>query len=257
VSREGNIKSRSITMPFNELQRRDSWPPTVVRLCDDDVAGDADPDTIDENPFAYFLTSPDELDDFFDDDEDLSAGIETPDSAHSPVREVSPSALQRASLDLNDDDDEEEYDFGLAMPVSLKEFTTKHNSMRKARAEQRKADGLGMLGLGISLSQSTAARGRAKLRLVPTRGYRGRGQTRSRSLSARRPPQSWREPSPEIFSIKEERESDEDGKSAERMESDKAISSSAPTTSRIGVGGLAASSPVPISKPKKKVHWAF
>jgi hypothetical protein len=239
---------------FNELQRRDSWPPTIVRLHNDH--GDDDTDAIDENPFSFFLTSPDDIDDFFD-EEDLDAGIETPESAKSPVREISPSALQRAPLH-DDEDEEENYDFGLAMPLSLKDFTTKHTSVRKQRAEQRKKDGLEVTGLGILLLEhmsKPSTRGRAKIRPIPTRGARGRGQTRS--LSARRP-QSWREPSPEIFSIKEERESDDDLKfEEEQKENSMPVSASAPTTGRIGPGGLRPSSPVSIPKPKKRVHWAF
>lgn len=237
---------------YNELHRRDSWPPTIVHLrsSDNDDASDA----IDDNPFSFFLTSPDELDDFFDDDE-LDAGIETPESSKSPVREVSPSSLQRASHTPDEQDGEEEnYDFGLAMPLSLKDFSAKHTSVRKKREEQRKADGLA-LGLGILFPEHTSlamatTRGRGKIRLVPTRGVRGRGQTRS--LSARRP-QSWREPSPEIFSIKEERESDDDMK----VDGTETMSASAPSTSKIGMGGMRSSSPVPIPKPKKRVHWAF
>lgn len=242
----------TFTMPsYNELQRRDSWPPTIVHLRSSN--NDADPDVIDDNPFAFFLTSPDELDDFFD-DEELDAGIETPESSKSPVREVSPSSLQRAPLTLDEQDKEENYDFGLAMPLSLKDFSAKHTSVRKKREEQRKAEELA-LGLGILFPEHAslamaATRGRGKIRLVPTRGARGRGQTRS--LSARRT-QSWREPSPEIFSIKEEKESHDDTK----VEGTEPISASAPTTSKIGVGGLRASSPVPIPKPKKRVHWAF
>lgn len=240
-------------MPFNELQRRDSWPPTIVRFRDEESN---ESDAIDENPFAFFLTSPEDDDEFFD--EDLSAGIETPESSPSPVREISPSSLQRDPLP--DDDVEEDYQFGLAMPLSLKDFSLKHTSARKAHkeAEKRHADEYLMKGLGITLPNhisKPAVRGRATIRLVPTRGARGRGQTRS--LSARRP-QSWREPSPEIFSIKEERESD-DGVKVEDAdkENEMPISASAPSSTRIGVGGMATVSPVPIPKPKKRVHWAL
>jgi len=230
-------------MPFNELQRRDSWPPTIVRIHNEDADTS---DAIDDNPFAFFLTSPEELDEFFDDDDALSAGIETPDSAKSPVREISPSALQRAPLDDDDDDDDEDYDFGLAMPLSLKDFTFKHNSGRKSRAEQRQKDGL--TGLGITLQQNAALRGRARVQLVPSRG-RGRGQTRS--LSNRRK-NSWREPSPEIFTITEERESDDDAKHEGGKESEILVSSSAPASTQIGT------LPIDIpKKPKKRVHWAF
>jgi hypothetical protein len=230
-------------MPFNELQRRDSWPPTIIRIRDNEP-DDLDTDAIDENPFSFFLTSPEDVDDDFD---DLSAGIEGDASDKNQIREISPSALQRAPLE--DDEDE---DFGLAMPLTLKDFTASHTSGRKSRLDKIKEDGL--TGLGISLPEFSIARGRAKVRLTPMRGGRGRGQTRS--LSARRP-HSWREPSPELTSIKEERESDdgEDGKAQGRIESigthKLVLSSSAPASAMVRQGA----SPSP--KPKKRVHWAF
>ena len=232
-------------MPFNELQRRDSWPPTIVRIRDDEPE-DLDTDAIDENPFSFFLTSPEDLDDDFD---DLSAGIEGDGSDKSQIREVSPSVLQRTPLE---DDDDEDDDFGLAMPLSLKDFTLTHTSGRKSRLDKRKEDGL--TGLGISLPEFTTARGRAKVRLTAMRGGRGRGQTRS--LSARRP-HSWREPSPELNSIKEERESDdgEEGKASGKADitekHEPMLSSSAPASAMVRQGA----SPSP--KPKKRVHWAF
>ncbi|KAH7412848.1 hypothetical protein BKA64DRAFT_637534 [Cadophora sp. MPI-SDFR-AT-0126] len=238
-------------MPIHELQRRDSWPPTVVRIHDDDT----EEDPIDEDPFSFFLTSPEDLDDFLD--EDLSAGIETPDSS-SPVREVSPSALQRSPLP--DEDSDEDDSFGLAMPLSLKDFTRKHASSngRKSRAGQRTDD---LKGLGIALppnAEFSASRGRAKVRLTPPpRNGRGRGQTRS--LSARRP-QSWRLPSPDIYSIKEERESDEDlkkggeGQGQGKIDLESPISASAPASTNIDQVMMGVSLP---KKPKKRVHWAF
>ncbi|KAL2064293.1 hypothetical protein VTL71DRAFT_4787 [Oculimacula yallundae] len=238
-------------MPIHELQRRDSWPPTVVRLRDDET----EEDPIDDDPFSFFLTSPEDIDDFLD--EDLSAGIETPESIHSPVREISPSDLQRAPLLDADSDEDEDDSFGLAMPLSLKDFTRKHTSSsgRKSRAGHRNDD---LQGLGITLPSNAkflASRGRAKVRLTPPpRNGRGRGQTRS--LSARRP-QSWRLPSPDIYSIKEEKESDEDEKICGKIDGktgiDMAISTSAPATTKID--GMMMD--MPKKKPKKRVHWAI
>ena len=228
-------------MPFNELQRRDSWPPTIVRIHDDEPEN-IDTDAIDENPFSFFLTSPEDVDDGFD---DLSAGIEVDASSKPQVREVSPSALQRAPLEY---DDEEDYDFGLAMPLSLKDFTLAQAGGRKSRLDRRKEDGV--TGLGISVPDFSVARGRAKVRLTPTRGGRGRGQTRS--LSARRP-HSWREPSPELNPIKEERESDEgEVGTRESMGKHTTVSSSSAPASAMVTQGMS-----PSPKPKKKVHWAF
>jgi len=227
-------------MPFNELQRRDSWPPTIVRIRNEDEDAD-EANAIDEDPFSFFLTSPDDIDINIDDDEDLSAGIESPSSPKTPqVREVSPSTIQKHSppLPFNDDEDEDEdKDFGLAMPLSLKDFSRKHtNDGRKFRSSQRAEDGL--TGLGITVPEFTTSRGRATVRL--THG-RGRGQTRS--LSARRP-RSWRAPSPDLGSITEERESDE-----EKVEME--VSVSAPATNYMEQNAKH------IGKVKKRVHWAF
>ncbi|KAL5322668.1 hypothetical protein ACEPPN_010643 [Leptodophora sp. 'Broadleaf-Isolate-01'] len=240
-------------MPIHELQRRDSWPPTVVRIRDDET----EDDPIDEDPFSFFLTSPEDIDDFLD--EDLSAGIETPDSSRSPVREISPSALQRAPLPEEDSDEEDDDSFGLAMPLSLKDFTRNHSSSsgRKSRAGQRNDD---LKGLGIALppnAEFSASRGRAKVRLTPpSRNGRGRGQTRS--LSVRRP-QSWRLPSPDIYSIQEERESDEDlkkdGGAEGKADINVVISASAPASTKIDQMMMMIEAPK--KKPKKRVHWAL
>lgn len=224
-------------MPFNELQRRDSWPPTILRIRDDEP--EEETSAIDENPFSFFLTSPEDLDD--DDLEDLSAGIETSSSKSSQVREISPSAIQRSPLPLEDDEDEE-VEYGFAMPLSLKEFTLRHTDGRKSRQEQRTEDKLA--GLGIAIPEFTARRGRATVRLTPSRSGRGRGQTRS--LSARRP-HSWQVPSPDIGTIKEERESD-DGENEQNAPKQE-MSVSAPPSPE--------ATKKEVAKPKKRVHWAF
>ncbi|KAF7884137.1 uncharacterized protein EAF01_011560 [Botrytis porri] len=209
-------------MPFNELQRRDSWPPTIIHLRENN----ADIDAIDEDPFSYFLTSPDEITD--DDIDDLSAGIMSDNEGKSEVREISPSSLQRAPLD-----DEEDVLFGFPMPLSLKDFTEVHGNGRESRASHRMDQQL--KGLGISMSDFTTSRGRAKARPTPPQG-RGRGQTRSLPL---RRPHSWREPSPDLRSIKEESEDEEEAREGGKMPS------------------VVLSQAVESSKPKKKVHWAL
>ena len=224
-------------MPFNELQRRDSWPPTVMRIRDNETITE-DTSAIDENPFVFFLTSPEDIED--DDDlEDLSAGIEA--ASKSPqIREVSPSAIQRSRPLLEDDDEEVEY--GLAMPLSLKEFSSRHTDGRKSRQEHRTEDMLA--GLGIAIPDFGAKRGRATLRLTPSRSGHGRGQTRS--LSARRP-HSWRIPSPDIGTIKEERESDDGDDELRIPKQEKCLS--APPSPEVTKKELL--------KAKKRVHWAF
>ena len=223
-------------MPFNELQRRDSWPPTIVRIHDDEASVE-DTSAIDENPFAFFLTSPEDIDD--DDLEDLSAGIET--SSKSPqVREYSPSAIQRTRPLLEDDDDEE-FEYGVAVPVSLKDFSMTHSDGRNSRQQHRTEDMLA--GLGIAIPESSARRGRATVKLSPSRSRRGRGQTRS--LSARRP-HAWRLPSPEIGTIKEERESDDGDEELNASKQEKYLS--APPSPEV--------TKKEVVKVKKRVHWA-
>ncbi|QSZ31509.1 hypothetical protein DSL72_001076 [Monilinia vaccinii-corymbosi] len=219
-------------MPFNELQRRDSWPPTIIHLGGDD----GDMEAIDENPFSYFLTSPEEITD--DDIDDFSAGIESDEEDKSEVREVSPSALQRAPLD---DEDEDAW-FGIAMPLSLKDFTQGYRKGRESRAGFRVGESL--KGLGISIPELKGSRGRAK---VPPAPLRARGRVQTRSLPVRRP-HSWREPSPDLESIAEERE-EEDGEEGKVTRERKAIAS-APAASMLSSKAVAS------PKPKKTVHWA-
>ncbi|PBP16166.1 hypothetical protein BUE80_DR013044 [Diplocarpon rosae] len=237
-------------MPFNELQRRDSWPPTVVRLHPSEDPEDTE--AIDQDPFSFFLTPPEDIDELLDGDLelDLSAGIETPESeSEEPVREVSPSSLQRALLDDDSDqEDDEDFEFGLAMPLSLKHFTQRisHPSSdgRKSRTGQR-------TGLGIVIPKTQgSARGRTKVRLAPSRTGRGRGQTRSLPVRKR----SWRVPSPGIYSIREERESDDEKRDVKDMSQEKGDGmTSAPATTR--VEQLVMQVPDK-TKVVKRVHWA-
>ena len=226
----------NLAMPFSEPSHRDSWPPTIIRLREDD-AGETD--TIDENPFSFFLTTPE---DDIEDDEDLSAGIESKSPKSAQVREISPSDIQRSPLPL-DKDDEDDEEFGLAMPLTLKDFTRKHtNDGRNSRAGKRAEEELTGLGITIPIS---ATRGRATVRLAPRRVGGGRG--RARTLSARRP-RSWRAPSPDLGSIKEERDSDEELKTGYLVVDE--TSASAPATTYIAQAAI-------LPKPKKKVHWAL
>lgn len=248
-------------MPFNQVHRRDSWPPTILHLhsTSPNAASDSAPDDID--PITFFLTPSTSLDDLDDEDypfeiDDLLAGIEdsSPHSAKRPeVREISPSKIQRAKItddpevDLDSSNDEnEDIHFDFSMPLlSLRDFSSKHTkSGRKSRLDNHRSEEA-LTGLGITLPRSPPSRGREKFRLTPGRG---RGQTRS--LSARRP-HSWREPSPELGRIEE---MDEDAES--RMIEGKLIAD---------VKILSSSAPPPISamrvpgtpRKEKRVHWAM
>jgi hypothetical protein len=227
-------------MPFNELQRRESWPPTIIhiRKNHNPRTDTFEPSAIDDNPFSYFLTSPEDLDD--SDDEDLSAGIESSHSSKRLVREISPSSLQRVPLMI---EEEEEEDSPFESPMTLKDFTIKHTSGRKSR----RGNHAGVTGLGISIPESASTRGRARVKLAPSRPGIGRG--RARTLSARRPPQSWSMPSPDIFSIEEE---NEDESQTEKTKTPEIIVTS-PDERHIYHLSPAAFEP----KKKKKVHWAL
>lgn len=189
--------------------RRDSWPPTILHLNDTDIGHDPD---LDHDPISFFLTVPSVYD---EDDDDLSAGIESSHHEHPEVREVSPSSLQRklpADKPLTESWD----DLGDGM-LSLADFERRW----EAREQQSLKDPATKSAPG-----SSANRGRG----VAKKG-RGRGQTRS--LESRRT-RSWRAPSPDVYSI---REGDE-----EEAESGKEVA----TTSSVA--------PIEIPK-KKKVHW--
>ena len=112
---------------FKEVNRRDSWPPTILRLHDDDLS----PEEIDANPFAYFLTSPGpEDDDEYEYYEDLSAGIEASNEPKTPVREVSPSSLQRTPSETAEDSHASK---GFAIPLSLRDFSIAHSNSKKEK----------------------------------------------------------------------------------------------------------------------------
>jgi hypothetical protein len=183
-------------MPFKEQNRRDSWPPTIVRLRNNDSTPI---DDIDENPFAYFLTSTSPRGsetecDYF---EDLTAGIESDDEVRTPIREVSPSAIQRIPFETKDDSRSSTKDIeSFPVPLTLRDFTLSHESKKHDKTLQKQQMG--------NLDYPTPSlRGRHTIRLTSSRLGRGRGMVRS--LSATRA-HSWREPSPEVYPIPEERE---------------------------------------------------
>jgi len=254
-------------MPFNQPNHRDSWPPTVVRLTAADESKDEENDlstlelhsvnenaiqdeheSVEENPFSYFLSSPEDSD-----EEDLSAGIETPDSqsAVPVVRTVSPSDFQSRNTDeilspvsseedyIYDADlfDSDAYDIGVAIPLTLREFS---NSLHQSESRPRP-------GRTQSLSEITEESRKPASKLSgPIRSHlRGRSQsqhlipTSSRRLRADsypvRRPRSWRRPSDDVWTIPEESSSASnsskeslDSKRQEETESESKQRSSSP-----------------------------
>ncbi|KAH8805556.1 hypothetical protein F5884DRAFT_680493 [Xylogone sp. PMI_703] len=248
-------------MPYKAIHRRDSWPPTILRLNEDEEIDDSGSTSsaIDEDPFSFFLSPPDDLDDDF---EDLSAGIESSREKKKPkVRAVSPSKLagRRPLLERDDDDEEAIYDdedeeeesfvdrFGVALPISLRDFGRAHDkakakakdSRRKTKEKERTNEMIEEF-LFPSHKPFSSSRGRPNARLAPSRGGRGRGMTRSLPTLRQH---SWREPSPDVWPIEEEIEEEEEDMVEE--------------LTSMSTTGVEETAPIPIPKPKKRVHWAF
>ncbi|GKT48885.1 uncharacterized protein ColSpa_09066 [Colletotrichum spaethianum] len=192
--------------------RRDSWPPTLVRLAPTTPKEYPSLDDIDEDPLTYFLTPAPDLEDADVDVDmmDFDAGIEG-NSPREIVRSVSPSTLDGLNKskgrnsppvpDLSDlatpDTDEEEEDYirfaphSFMIPFSLRDFTV---DGVKSKARSKPSDAL------LSPSILPPTRGRAPVRPG------GRGRQRSVSFRHQRPQHVWREPSPDVWSIEEETE---------------------------------------------------
>ncbi|KXH29954.1 hypothetical protein CNYM01_11902 [Colletotrichum nymphaeae SA-01] len=204
--------------------RRDSWPPTLVRLAPTIPKDYPSLDDIDEDPLTYFLTPAPDLEDDDEDDMtmmDFDAGIED-DSEREIVRSVSPSSLDGLDKskgrsksppvpDLSDlatpdtDDEDEDYirfaPHGFMIPFSLRDFAIDGlKSMAKSKSRPSKQSPLDNNVL-LSPSSFPSTRGRA-----PVRPGGGRGRQRTTSYRHHRPQHVWREPSPDVWSIEEETE---------------------------------------------------
>ncbi|KAK1654907.1 hypothetical protein BDP81DRAFT_457601 [Colletotrichum phormii] len=191
--------------------RRDSWPPTLVRLAPTIPKDYPSLDDIDEDPLTYFLTPAPDLEEEDEDDMtmmDFDAGIED-DSEREIVRSVSPSSLDGLNKsksrsksppvpDLSDlatpDKDDEEEDYirfapqGFMIPFSLRDFAIDGlKSMAKSKSRPSEPSDNNVL-----LSPSS---------FPPTRG-----RQRTTSYRHHRPQHVWREPSPDVWSIEEETE---------------------------------------------------
>ncbi|KAM4061251.1 hypothetical protein HRG_009871 [Hirsutella rhossiliensis] len=198
--------------------RRDSWPPTQVRLNPSMSKASSDPrpllEDIDDNPLTYFLTPGNDMGDVGYEDMVYDAGIEDSSQPRDIVRSVSPSSLEglgnpkaRAAspeldsdgLTTDEDDDEDYVRFSPGSPSRLA-------SLRNIAID------------GLRLRTMSPVHGRAADGLLSPASYpaartRGRSSARTqrvgqaRSMSARpRPGRLWREPSPDVWSIEEETE---------------------------------------------------
>ncbi|KAF4451872.1 hypothetical protein F53441_5191 [Fusarium austroafricanum] len=207
--------------------RRDSWPPTQMRL-KPTVSTKNQPlpslDDIDDDPLTYFLTPAPLLDDDDMDDIllDFDAGIEDASSPRPFVRSVSPSTLdglrkpglrpmspdtgsEISESNNEDEDDEEEENYITFSPnkhgglLSLRDLFANSRPPVRPKSPAFNQTTNNTLLSPNALSSSPKLRGRSRGR--GRRGASSRGHS-----AARRPGQLWREPSPDVWSIEEETE---------------------------------------------------
>lgn len=232
--------------------RRDSWPPTQLRLSH--AVEDKDEPRplldIDEDPLTYFLTPAPDMDGYEEGAEmmDFDAGIE--DTSHPPeiVRSVSPSSLDglskptdRASSpemdsDVPSPDEHDDEDYVRLSPSKAGHLTLRDLAIDSLRYRPRSP----VFGRSANalLSPASFPAPQARGRSV-ARGRRG--LTRSLSARAARPGHLWREPSPDVWSIEEETE--------EELLSDAAMSDGGDEDAVSGGEDVVA------AKPKKRVRF--
>jgi hypothetical protein len=168
-----------------------------------------------ENPLKYFLTPATPGDDELEFEFDFDAGIEDPNSPRHILRSVSPSTLdglrryksksrdsESAILDDDDDDDEEDYirfTPQKSLPFGLEDHFDhpRHNSSNHTMSQTTEAL------LSPSSFHVGSPRGRLAKRFAPPPRRPVRGRPPNLALRRRH---SWREPSPDVWSIDEEPE---------------------------------------------------
>lgn len=261
--------------------RRDSWPPTQMRLHpsiepDDALIDDLDLSFIDDDPLNYFLTpAPSSQDDDIDMDLDLDAGIDTPKRKAPIVRSVSPSSLDSGltslplrpptpprsfgsrspepELDMaptpEEDDGESYLRFGSSpltppydMPFTLKDFADiRSKSVRRGKGKAKTAAAT-LLSSTPLHGVSSSGRGRLSHRPGPRPLDAMDARGRTRSWSGRLSTHAWREPSPDVWAIEEETEEDVvNGEMGDSAMSD----------------GRWKAIDIPAAKPKKRVRFVL
>ncbi|KAI1371524.1 hypothetical protein F4677DRAFT_308990 [Hypoxylon crocopeplum] len=245
-------------------QSEPSWPPSPSRLppsLDDDV-NSTDDDEFDahgshENPMVYFLTPPTPKDEDLEFDFEFDAGIEDSTRPREIIRTVSPSTLDGlrkykpkdkladcAILDDDDDDgDDDEEDYirfhphgHTSLPFGFEKFFDQTRSA--ATVTSQTTESL----LSPASFHVGSPRGRPSRRFAPPRRAL-RGRSTYQSLQRRH---SWREPSPDVYSIEEEPEKEtmsEMGLSIEDL-----ASSLEKKTQPIDI---------PAAKPRKRVRFVL
>jgi hypothetical protein len=222
---------------------------------DEDIDGSTRP----ENPLKYFLTPATPGDDELEFDFDFDAGIEDSNSPRHIVRSISPSTLdglrrykarsKQADYDMpgddgnddGDDDDDEDYirfTSQRSPPYGLDDYFDhpRHGSPRHGVSQTNDA----------LLSPSSFHVGSPTSRLAkpfsppPRRAIRGRPM--SRTLQRRH---SWREPSPDVWSIDEEPEKETRSEMGLSLEN---LGARQEKTQPIDI---------PAAKPRKKVRFVL
>ncbi|KAK3325385.1 hypothetical protein B0H66DRAFT_121791 [Apodospora peruviana] len=264
--------------------QRDSWPPTQLRLRPRTEGNDADIEDMDlskmdDDPLTYFLTPAPFADeaggDGMDFEMDFDAGIE--DAKHPPpiIRSVSPSSLEGLSLPpprpptppkspgtpdslpdmpLTPDDVDDYMQFAaktrsFTFPIRLSDLTGKKPSKNRPPKDRDHTDAF--LAPAPAPYLPGSSRGRSAARPGPTHptattlhgvgGPRGRART---TITSRRSPHSWREPSPDVWSIEEE-----DGESE--------IQDSTIEQGEMARTAKAQAIDIPAAKPKKRVRFVL
>lgn len=266
---------------FRAPTRRDSWPPTQMRLHpsieqDDSLINDLDLSFIDDDPLNFFLTpAPSSQDDDIDMEMDFDAGIENTKSSVPIVRSISPSSLDGGTLnrlplrpptpprssgshspepDLDmaptpEDDGESYLRFGSSphtppydMPFTLRDFADARSKVLKGKGKSVAATMLSPTPVRTSSSRGRLSHRPGPRPLGATLGPR----RRTKSWSGRVSPHAWREPSPDVWSIEEETEE-------EVVNSEMGDSVMSDTTYSSRTRAI----DIPAAKPKKKVRFAL
>ncbi|ETS76104.1 hypothetical protein PFICI_11491 [Pestalotiopsis fici W106-1] len=227
--------------------RPGSWPaspgrPTTPQLDEDEFTDEDDLDMplLQRDPLRYFLTPATPEDEDLEFQFDFDAGIEDANKPQEIIRSVSPSTLDGlksykakgkgdkknnnsqhdcAILDSDSDDDEDYVRFrpSKSLPLGLPDLGIERP--RSAGASPGSGSSLESM-LSPDSFHVGSLRGRPSKRFAPPPSRRTFGHTRSRSVPLLRR-HSWREPSPDVWSIEEEPEKEtlsERGLSTEDLE---------------------------------------
>jgi hypothetical protein len=210
---------------------------------DDD---DLDMPLLQRNPLTYFLTPSTPAEPDLELEFDFDAGIEDSNSPKRIVRSVSPSTLdglkrykprdrQNECAIIDDDDDDEDYirfKPSKKCPLGLPDFDL----------DRSKAVSL----LSPTGAHVSSPRGGSAKHFSPPRRPLLRGRARSLPLQRRH---SWREPSPDVWSIEEEPD----------KETMSEMGPSVPDLNPESEGTTGTTRPIdiPAAKPKKRVRFVL